>query len=68
MTKGTVTHFDARRGVGYVRHHRADHGIPFSIRTAVDRDFTEGASVEFTVRGGKAGVAAHGVRHARATS
>ena len=68
MTKGTITHFDARRGVGYVRHHRADHGIPFSVRNAQDRDFAQGAAVEFTVRGGKVGPTAHGVRHVRATS
>ena len=68
MTKGTITQYDARRGVGYVRHHHGDHGIPFSVRHALDSDFAEGEAVEFTVRGGKAGVAAHRVRHARASS
>ncbi len=68
MTKGTVTQFDARRGVGYVRHHRGENAIPFSVRTAEGRAFAQGEPVEFVVRGGMAGVAAHGVRHARATS
>lgn len=62
MIKGTITSYNARRGVGYVRHTRGNAGIPFSLRHAQDREFADGDSVEFTVRGGKAGVAAHGVR------
>ncbi len=68
MIKGTITQFDARRGTGFVRHHRGDHGIPFSLRHAADHNLAHGDAVEFTVRGGKAGVAAHGVRRVRATS
>ncbi len=66
MIKGTITQYNARRGVGFVRH--GENGIPFSLRNAADRSFTDGDSVEFTVRGGKAGVAAHNVRRVRATS
>ena len=68
MTKGTITHFNARRGTGFVRHHQAEGAIPFSIRSAQDREFVHGDSVEFTVRGGLAGVVAQGVRHVRATT
>lgn len=68
MIQGTITRFNARRGVGFVRHARSEHSLPFSTRNAVDRDFEGGDVVEFTVRGGKAGVAAHSVRHVRATT
>ena len=68
MTKGTITHFDPRRGTGFVRHHHAESGIPFSVRHAQDRQFAHGDAVEFTVRGGLAGVAAPGVRRVRATT
>ena len=68
MTRGTITRFDARRGVGFVRSHHGEHGIPFSLRHARDRAFTDGETVEFVVRGGKAGVAAHNVRRVRATT
>ena len=68
MIKGTITSFNARRGIGYVRHTCGNAGIPFSLRHAQDREFSDGDSVEFTVRGGKAGVAEHGVRRVRATS
>ena len=68
MTKGTVTRFDARRGVGFVRHHRADHSTPFSLRTAAESAFSDGDTVEYVVRGGRTGVVAHGLRRVRATS
>ncbi|WP_420457123.1 cold-shock protein [Rubrivirga sp.] len=68
MTKGTITHFNARRGTGFVRHHQTDAGIPFSVRNAQDREFAHGDTVEFAVRGGMAGIAAHNVRRVRATT
>ena len=68
MIKGTITHFNPRRGVGFVRHAQGSDGIPFSLRHAQDRQFADGDTVEFLVRGGKAGVAAHAVRRVRATS
>ena len=68
MTQGIITRFDARRGVGFVRHHGVGHAIPFSLRHAHDQAFADGDAVRFTVRGGMAGVAAHGVRKVRATS
>ena len=68
MIKGTITRFDARRGVGFVRHHQADHSIPFSLRTAAESEFADGDAVEFLVRGGKVGVVAHGLRRVRAGS
>ncbi len=67
MTRGIITQFDARRGTGFVRHHRADHNIPFSVRHAQDRTLATGDAVEFTVRGGIVGVAAHNLRRVRAT-
>lgn len=68
MTKGTITHFNPRRGTGFVRLARAASGIPFSVRHAAGRDFAHGDAVEFSVRGGLAGVAAHSVRRVRATT
>lgn len=68
MTQGTITQFNPRRGTGFVRHHQAQSAIPFSVRHARDREFAHGDAVEFTVRGGLAGVAAHGVRRVRATT
>lgn len=68
MTRGTITQFNTRRGTGFVRHPQATSGIPFSVRHAQDREFAHGDAVEFTVRGGMAGVAAHGVRRVRATT
>ena len=68
MTQGTVTQYNARRGTGFVRPHQAGSGIPFSVRHAQDREFAHGDAVEFTVRGGMAGVAAHNVRRVRATT
>ncbi len=68
MIKGTITQFNPRRGTGFVRHHQAETGIPFSVRHAQDREFSHGDAVEFRVRGGLAGVAAHGVRRVRATT
>ena len=65
MIQGTITRFNARRGVGFVRHARSEHALPFSVRTASGAEFADGDVVEFTVRGGKAGVAAHGVRRVR---
>jgi cold shock CspA family protein len=68
MIQGTITRFNARRGVGFVRHARSEHSLPFSTRNAQGEDFDSGDTVEFTVRGGKAGVAAHNVRLIRAHS
>lgn len=68
MIQGTITRFDARRGVGFVRHARSEHSLPFSTRNAQGNDFSGGDAVEFTVRGGKAGIAAHNVRLVRANS
>ena len=68
MIKGTITQFNARRGTGFVRHDRADHVIPFSRRHAQDAQLAHGDTVEYTVRGGLAGVAARNVRRVRATS
>ena len=62
MTTGTVTLYNPRRGTGYVRHDRADHATPFSLRHAAGTEFADGDRVEFAVVGGLAGVAARGVR------
>ncbi len=62
MTKGTISSYNPRRGTGYVRHDRGIDNIPFSLRHAHHDDFSNGDAVEFTVVGGKAGVAARGVR------
>lgn len=68
MIRGTITQFNPRRGTGFVRHARADHSIPFSIRHAADTQLANGDAVEYTVRGGLTGVAARNIRRVRATS
>ncbi|MGB3541282.1 cold-shock protein [Rubrivirga sp.] len=68
MIQGTITRFNARRGVGFVRHARSEHALPFSTRNAQGSDFSGGDTVQFDVRGGKAGIAAHNVRLIRANS
>ena len=62
MIKGTISSYNPRRGTGFVRHAQGLDQIPFSIRHADDDRFQDGDSVEFTVVGGLAGVAARGVR------
>ena len=62
MTRGIVAAFNARRGVGYVQHHEGRTRIPFAARDIHGDELGEGDSVEYTVVGGKAGVAAKRVR------
>lgn len=62
MTRGYVTSFDARRGVGFVRQAHGADRIPFAARDSDHRSFQAGDTVEFAVIGGKAGVRATSVR------
>lgn len=62
MTRGIVAAFNARRGVGYVQHHEGTTRIPFSARDIHGDEPGTGDPVEYTVVGGKAGVAAKHVR------
>lgn len=62
MTRGIVAAFDARRGVGYVQHHEGRNLIPFAARDIHGDELGTGDPVEYTVVGGKAGVAAKRVR------
>ena len=62
MTRGIVAAFNARRGVGYVQHHEGTSRIPFSARDIHGDEPGTGDPVEYTVVGGKAGVAAKHVR------
>ncbi len=57
-----MTTFDARRGVGYVRHTEGSTLVPFSARDIHGETPGLGDPVEYTVVGGKAGVAAKQVR------
>ena len=62
MTRGIVAAFNARRGVGYVQLHEGRTRIPFTARDIHGDQPGQGDSVEYTVVGGKAGVAAKQVR------
>ena len=62
VTKGIVTTFDTLRGIGYVRHHAASNLIPFAARDVLGEVPQTGDPVEYSVVGGKVGVAAKRVR------
>lgn len=62
MTKGIVAAFDARRGIGYVQHTQGRNLVPFTARNVHGDVPAQGDAVEYTVVGGKAGVAAKQVR------
>ena len=62
MTKGIVAAFNARRGVGFVQHHQGNDLIPFAQRDVDGDTPNAGDPVEYTVVGGKAGIAAKRIR------
>ncbi len=62
MTKGIVTTFNPQRGIGYVRHAEGTNLVPFSARDIHGETPGTGDPVEYTVVGGKAGVAAKQIR------
>lgn len=57
-----MTTFDAQRGIGFVRHTEGTNLVPFSSRDINGEAPGLGDSVEYTVVGGKAGVAAKQIR------
>lgn len=67
MTRGYVTHFDARRGIGFVQHQHGGTPVPFTTRDAQERGsdlrlLREGDTVEYRVSGGMTGVIAYALR------
>ena len=62
MTKGIVTAFDARRGVGYVQHIEGTNLVPFAARNIDGEAPNTGDLVKYIVIGGKAGVTAKNIR------
>lgn len=68
MTKGTVSHYNPRRGTGFVRPAHGEDRFPFSLHPASSAPLQPGDTVEFTVTGGKAGIAARQVRRVRSNS
>lgn len=65
MTQGTVSHFNARRGTGFVRPAHGEDRFPFIQPPNSAVPLAPGDPVEFTVTGGKAGIAARQVRRVR---
>lgn len=62
MTRGYVTSYDERRGIGFVQQFQGANRIPFCAPDADRAAIREGDPVEYRVIGGKVGVRAHLIR------
>ncbi|MEM8556613.1 MAG: hypothetical protein AAGG50_02110 [Bacteroidota bacterium] len=65
MTRGIVTAYDAKKGIGFVQRNEDADRIPFSSRVLLGPVPNIGDRVEYAVIGGKVGCRASVVRPIR---